>query len=75
MQDDAVLYGVDWNGPMPENYFEDDVESVVVPECLLQLTDKCLSTLTSLVPPLSDSVNYGVDLYTTALNFVQGQLN
>ena len=68
------MYGVDWNGPMPED-LGDDAESVAVPESLIEISDECREDLTTQVPPLTDSTNYGVDLYLAALEFIQQEMS
>jgi hypothetical protein len=57
-------YGVDWDGPCPvrnEDY------TVVVPE--IQIPD-CFNNALEAVDPLSDSTEYGLDLYLRLLNIV-----
>ena len=65
VQEDILLYGVDWSGPIPIND-EDEVDSVEVPPIMTVLSDQQYSELTALVSPLHVSDNHGLDLFLTA---------
>lgn len=55
--------------------YDNQVESVDVPDTVVDLSDEGYSYLTSLVSPLDSSSNYGIDVYLTALSYVQSQVN
>ena len=60
-------YGVEEDGVTP--YYDD--EGVEVPPCRLNLSEDQLEELKETVDPLSDSDNFGIDLYERALIFLQ----
>ena len=60
-------YGVEEDGVTPY----DDDEGVEVPPCRLNLSEDQLEELKETVDPLSDSDNFGIDLYERALTFLQ----
>ena len=60
-------YGVEEDGVTPY----DDDEGVEVPPCRLNLSEDQLEELKETVDPLSDSDNFGIDLYERALIFLQ----
>ena len=68
-------YGIDWDGPVPCNDSCDDTCSVVVPETESPLGALDIDELDDVVLPLSDSTNYGIDLYEKTLDFVSTKLD
>lgn len=66
-QDEAQQFGVDWEGPNVEGN-DDDAVSIPDTPCPLDLTE--YEELTRLVPALSESTNYGIDLYLKTLDYV-----
>lgn len=62
-------YGVDWDGPAPHNP-TDDQEAVEVPITSNPLQAADYESLKTLIDPLPDSEEYGVDIYLEALSFV-----
>ena len=66
-----VDYGIDTNDPLINNDGEDQIET---PESTLQLTNKQLTHLQASINPLSDSDNYGIELYVQTLDIVQQML-
>ena len=67
-------YGIDWDGPVPyDNTDESDV--VIVPEIECPLIEAHLDELDDEIIPLSDTMNYGIDLYEKTLDFVSSRLN
>ena len=71
MQEDANIYGIDWNGPI--SLIDDD--TVIVPETTCILTDEDIEELKITVLPASFSESFGVDLYMSTFSFVQDKLN
>ena len=59
-------YGVEEDGVTPY-----DDKGVEVPPCRLNLSEDQLEELKETVDPLSDSDNFGIDLYERALIFLQ----
>ena len=72
MQEDANIYGIDWNGPIS---LIDDDDTVIVPETTCILTDEDFEELKITVLPASFSESFGVDLYMSTFSFVQDKLN
>ena len=71
MQDEAEQFGVDWDGPVSH---EDTDETVCVPETPCPLSSADMEELLSVVPPLAQSMHYGIDLYERTLLFVSQKL-
>ena len=61
-------YGVDWEGPCPDN--EPDVESVTVPPIHLNLPPCTLQNLQETVNPLAHSELFGMDIYVICLRWL-----
>jgi len=61
------LYGIDWDGPLSTDAAS---EQVNVPQVEVPLTDNDFSELCQTISPLSQSTNYGIDLYMATLQFV-----
>ena len=57
-------YGISYNDPTPA----EEVESVTVPQSRLSLLPQELQQLQEEVNPLSESDNYGIDLYQSAVH-------
>ena len=69
-QDEWECYGIDWDGPIPQNDDDDDDSincdgngKIVVPQIECPLDELSLDELNDLVLPLADTTNYGIDLY------------
>ena len=56
---------MDFDGPCS---LDDCTDDVVVPEIN---KDECLETLSATMDPLHPSVNYGLDLYCSAVNIIE----
>jgi hypothetical protein len=67
-QGQALAYGVDWNGPLPVEYEDNEV---VVPETFCPLNHHQEQELLRTVSPSAPSNNYGIDVYLATLSFVQ----
>lgn len=70
MQDDAQLYGVDWNGPIP---LDDDAEQVEVPFTDIPLSESDYSELVETISPQNEDGNYGIGVYSCVLSFVESR--
>ena len=70
MQDEMEQLGVDWEGPI----HEETNETVSVPEILCPLRNADLEELLVAIPPLSQSMQYGLDLYERTLQFASNKL-
>ena len=66
-----VDYGINTNDPLINNDGEDQIET---PESTIQLTNEQLTHLQATINPLSDSDNYGIELYVQTLDIVQQML-
>ena len=62
------IYGIDLEGPIPELQNED---SVVIPETNVTITQEETELLQYLVNPLTESDNYGIELYERVVAFLQ----
>ncbi|XP_068710300.1 uncharacterized protein [Montipora foliosa] len=67
-------YGVDWDGPVPNNQ-TDAQEAVEVPTTSNPLQEADYVSLKSLIDPLRDSDEYGVDIYLETLSFVHSKIS
>ena len=65
-------FGIDWDGPFPFNRSDNVVE---VPDAACPLDTSQLEELMRIVPPLSESTTYGMDLYERTLEYVYETLN
>ena len=69
------LYGIDYDGPLPEDNFDgctsydDGAASVSVPGTENPLAYEAFQELTESVNPLCESDVYGVDIYSEVLHF------
>ena len=72
MQEDTTLYGVDWNGPLPD---AEEVDQVDVTETMNPLQEHDYLQLQDMVSPISESDCFGVDLFLRVLEFVCQKLN
>lgn len=70
-QANSILYGIDWNGPLPD---DDDVEVVEVTSTANPLSERDFIQLQSTVSPIDNSDCQGVDLYIRTLEFVRQKL-
>lgn len=67
IQNEAVEFGIDWEGPVGSGA---DNDSVDVPETPCPLPSSCLEELYAEVDPLSHSDLFGIDLYEQTKFFV-----
>ncbi len=61
------LFGIDWNGPLPD---EEDMSSVDIPNVRNPLSEHDYAELLRSISPLNESTSFGTDLYLNVLNFV-----
>ena len=62
-------YGIDWEGPCPDN--ETDIDCVTVPRINFHLPPYILRNLYNSVDPLAPSELYGMDIYLICLRLLQ----
>lgn len=64
-QADINAYGIDWDGPLPEEavHVVDYVETVHVPEVPVFFDNHQIQLLVNFVDPLKESDVFGIDLY------------
>ena len=70
MQIDTTLYGIDWNGPIP-----DAEDQVTVDDTLNPLQEAEFLQLQATISPVDDSECHGVDLFLRCLQFVCQKIN
>lgn len=61
LQEEAQMFGIDWEGPMSTEIGNPDRVTVQLTE--VPLSDENFTELHELVDPLSQSSNHGIDLY------------
>ena len=66
-------YGIDTSDALIVND-DDDNDRIETPDTTIQLTDDQLADLRSTINPLSDSDNYGIELYVQAVDMIQQML-
>lgn len=66
-QEEAILYGIDWDGPLS---VEDDEGSVTVPVVPCPIDEQFLENMYGRINPLAHSLNYGVDLFLATVDYV-----
>ena len=70
-QEDALMFGIDWDGPITTEV--GDPDRVALPLAEIPLSDDDYTDLCELVNPLSTSSNHGIDSYM--LTFVKTSNN
>lgn len=71
LQNEAQLFGVDWEGPSTAS---DDDDCLVVPDTRNPLTNSDFEDLKASIPPLAPSSHYGIDLFEETKCFVSNKL-
>ncbi len=64
-------FGIDWDGPC----LSENDNAVIVPETPAPIGTSDLEDLMRIVPLLSESTVYGIDLYENTLDFVCRKLD
>ena len=67
LQDGADSYGIEWTGPLP---VAADEGAITVPPVCVPLPESVYSELKNTINPLGSSINRGMDLYRSTLEFV-----
>jgi hypothetical protein len=67
MQSESSLYGIDWNGPLPD---AEELEQVEVTNTVNPLQERDFVQLQGVISPIGPSDCQGVDLYIRTLEFV-----
>ena len=71
IQEDTILYGIDWDGPITDS---DEADQVTVSEVHNPLADSDYEELRTAVAANDYSDCYGVDEYIRVLQFVHDKL-
>lgn len=71
IQEDAILYGIDWDGPISDS---DEANQVSVPEVRNPLAGNDYEELCTAVSTNNNSDCYGIDIYIRVLQFVHDKL-
>lgn len=71
VQSQSGLYGIDWNGPLPD---AEELEQVEVTNTVNPLQEHDFLQLQRTISPISWSDYQGVDLYIQTLEFVHQKL-
>ena len=71
IQEDAILYGIDWDGPITDS---DEADQVTVSEVHNLLADSNYEELCTTVSANDNSNCYGVDIYIRLLQFIHDKL-
>jgi hypothetical protein len=69
-QEEEREYGIDWDGPLPNNVDSDEYIRVEVPTTEIDVMEQQKQNLYLLVQPLADSDCHGIDLYVQARNIL-----
>ena len=72
IQEDAILYGIDWDGAITDS---DEADQVTVSEVCNPLADSDYEELCTAVSANDNSNCYGADIYIRVLQFVHDKLN
>ena len=67
-QEEAIAFGIDWEQPSVADITETAL--VDIPEMHCPLSSERFEELLIELPPLSESTQYGIDLYEKTINFV-----
>lgn len=70
LQDDFDFYGIDWDGPTPD---DDDVNIVDVPEASTILTPEQLADLSNTYNPLEECEDFGMTIYFNVRRYLFDQ--
>ena len=70
-QEDAYVYGIDWNGPTTEY---DDDNTVTLPETACPLEPRDFEELKATISPLTPSENHGIEIYLATVTFVMNKV-
>ena len=75
VQDDPLMYGVDWNAPLPE--ISNKVNGVAVPDIPCPLSEEYVVELSAhySLQTIIASDCHAVDVHVDVLNFVQTRVN
>ena len=76
-QEDNENYGVDWDGPVPNNDKDLNIhpDGIEVPVTYVPINEEDYSVLREQIDPLRDSELYGVDIYLEVLSFIANNNN
>ena len=66
------MYGIDWNAPFSN---EESADSVIVPVTDCPLSPADLAQLHTVVNPLAETDDHGINHYITTIHFVQSKIH
>ena len=66
-------YGIDWDGPLPQE--DNEADQIEVPDCNCPLSEEQYRVLQDRISPLADSPSHGIDLYIETLELVEDILS
>lgn len=72
-EDELQEYGIDWEGPLPDEANCQD--SVEVPETRCPLNQEQFQELVSTIDPLAPTCSYGIDIYLQTLAFTVSKVS
>lgn len=72
--DENSTYGIDWDGPSPQEEWDGPLDGVDVPSIPCPLQEVDLQRLKISINPLAESDCYGSDIYLRVLSFVNNCL-
>ena len=73
-QEEALQYGIDWDGPPLHNSTEHERNGIVVQRIPCPLNRAQLQVLKETVDPCAESSAFGSDLYLKTADFIKAEL-
>lgn len=67
MQEEFQSYGIDWDGPQRDD--RDDI--VTIPDTPCPCTPDVFHQMCAHIDPLRESSDYGIDIFTDAMSFLE----
>ena len=67
-----MAYGIDWEGPIPEEI--ETLEEVHVPDIICPLQSPADLAELSAIDPLRESDNYGIEIFLETKHFVYSKI-
>ena len=72
-QDEIQAYGIDLDGPLPDDH-SDDGNLVEIPRTLIPLETTDYQEMCAAIDPLKPSDSYGIDIYMDVITFITGRV-
>ena len=70
LQIEAAEFGIDWDGPLPTEFFNGEEEGVEIPPVNVPISEEQFYQLETQVNPNEPSRNYGIELYLRTIEFL-----